>query len=79
MNYIDNKQRFTAITEYGGTLKHLYEIDLKTRNKFSSPEHLYFLKTFQIFQDSTSLRRKIGYKIHYTSIPPTGLGDDLRN
>lgn len=78
INFIDNKQQFTAISEYEGKLKYLYEVDIKTRNSFSSPEHIHFLNTFQIFKDSTSIRRKLAYKIHYTAIPCEELGNDLR-
>ena len=77
MKYIDTKQKFTGITEYEGKLKYLYEVDVKTRNSFKSTEHLYFLKTLRIFKDSTSLKKKIAYKIHYTSIPSCELNADL--
>jgi hypothetical protein len=77
-NHIDDKQQFSAISEYANTYKYLYEFDVKTRHSFSSPEHTHFLKTFQVFQDSTSLKRKLGYKIHYTSIPSYSVAADLR-
>jgi hypothetical protein len=78
IHFIDNKQQFTAISEYDGKLQYLYEVDIKTRNSFSSPEHIHFLNSFQIFKDSTSIRKKLAFKIHYTAIPCDQLANDLR-
>ena len=78
IDFIDNKQQFAAISEYDGKLQYLYEFDVKTRNSFNSPEHIHFLNTFQIFKDSTSIRKKLAFKIHYTAIPCDQLANDLR-